>query len=161
LTPTCASAQRRAELPPTRADFLLREGRWAEAESEYYAQSDRNPRDPVARAALGRFIAMKGAVKPGSVLVEEARKFGLDAAVYRSLITPMKAIMDWRAETVSFRRDSTLAIRASRDPDVLFRIGLPRTDPEGRVPGSVDVRDVVWHDVVDRPIGLDSLNENG
>jgi hypothetical protein len=159
--PLSASAQRRGELPPARGDFLLRDGRWVEAESEFYAQSDKAPRDAIARAALGRFLAMRGAVKPGSVLVEEAKKFGLDAATYRSLITPMKAILDWRTATANVRNDSTISIRTSRDPEVLFQVGLPKTDRNGRIEGSVDASEVIWHNVVDRPIGLDSLNERG
>lgn len=159
--PASATAQRRIDLPPSRADFLVREGRWTEAELEYYQQNDREPRNPQARAALGRYLAMKGAVRPGSVLVEEAKRFGLDNATYRALITPMKAILEFRADAAGFRRDSTLSIRASRDPEVLFQVGLPRTDRNGRVERSGDVDELIWHDVVDRPIGLDSLNERG
>ena len=159
--PFTLTAQRSASLPPTRADFLLDEGRWVEAEAQFYQQSTRMPRDPVARAALGRYLAMKGALRPGSVLIDEARKFGLDAATARALLEPMKAILEWRADAAAFSRDSTLTIRASRDPDVLFRIGLPRTDRNGRAEPSSNADELIWHDVVDRPIGLDSLGEAG
>jgi hypothetical protein len=155
-----ADAQRAAELPPTRADFLLQEGRWTEAESEFYAQSDRMPRDPVSRAALGRFLAMKGEVKPGIVLIEEARKFGLDPATARALLDPMRAILEWRADAAQFKRDSTIPVRAARDASALFRIGLPRTDRNGRIKRG-QLAETVWHDIVDRPIGLDSLRERG
>ena len=50
---------------------------------------------------------------------------------------------------------------ASRDPNVLFQVGLPRTDRDGRIASTQDVDELIWHDVVDRPIGLDSLNEPG
>ena len=40
-------------------------GCWPQAEEAYYAQSSARPRDPVARAALGRYLAMKGAVLSG------------------------------------------------------------------------------------------------
>ena len=109
--PASAIAQRRTDLPPSRADFLLREGRWSEAEFEYYSASDREPRNAQARAALGRYLAMKGAVRPGSVLVDEAKKFGLDNATYRTLITPMKAILEFRADAAGFRSDSMIGIR--------------------------------------------------
>jgi hypothetical protein len=159
--PAASRAQRIPQLPPTRADFLLREGRWAEAESEFYLQSDRMPRDPVARAALGRFLAMKGAVRPGSILVEEAKKFGLEAMTARALLEQMKAIIEWRSDAASFQRDTTMAIRTSRDAGVLFRVGMPRTDRNGRMRGSSDASELVWHDIVDRPIGLDSVNAPG
>ena len=159
--PLSARAQSATTLPPTRADFLLEEGRWAEAESEFYRQSERAPKDPVARAALGRFIAMKGAVRPGSVLVEEARKFGLDPRVAHELLVTMRSILEWRAAGAELKRDTTVAIHESPDPAVLFRMPLPRTNHEGRILGSGSASEMVWHDVVDRPIGLDSVNEHG
>ena len=104
-------AQQRHPLPLTRADELLDEGRWSEAEALFYQQSEGSPRDPLARAALGRFIAMKGAVRPGIVLIEEARQFGLDAATARELLAPLRAILDWRAAAAELKKDSTLTVR--------------------------------------------------
>jgi len=150
-------AQSRATLPMTRADALLEEGRWTEAEALFYSQAERATRDPVARAALGRFVAMKGAVRPGMVLIEEARQFGLDPVTARAMIAPLRAILDWRAAAGEMTKDSTLAVRVPLEGDALFRIALPRTDSRG-VSTS---RDVVWHDVVDRGIGLDSLLTRG
>lgn len=152
-------AQESAPLPPSRADSLLASGRWAEAEAAYYLQSERAPRNPVARAALGRFIAMKGAVRPGMVLIAEARKFGLDRETTRELVTPLSAILAWRSDAAAFKRDSTLGARPPNDRKALFQIALPRTDADGR-PLTVQssVSEVTWHDVVDRQIGLDSLN---
>lgn len=63
-----------------RADTLLIAGRIFEAESLYYIAVRRGPRDPVARLALGRYLAQRGALKVGAVLMEEARYFGGDAA---------------------------------------------------------------------------------
>jgi hypothetical protein len=152
-------AQGSAPLPPTRGDSLLAEGRWAEAEAAYYQQSERAPRDPVARAALGRFIAMKGAVRPGMVLIAEARKFGLDRETTRALVTPLSAILEWRSEASAFKRDSTLVARPPNDRRALYQIALPRTDAEGRpLPPLGGVSEVTWYDVVDRQIGLDSIN---
>ena len=155
-------AQDSAPLPPTRGDSLLAEGRWAEAEASYYQQSERAPRDPVARAALGRFIAMKGAVRPGMVLIAEARKFGLDKEKTRALVTPLSAILQWRSDATALKRDSTLGARPPNDYRALFQIALPRTDLDGRpLAPQGGVSEVTWHDVVDRPIGLDSLNVRG
>ncbi len=63
-----------------RADTLLIAGRVFAAESLYYIAARRAPRDPVARLALGRYLAQRGALKVGAVLMEEARYFGGDAA---------------------------------------------------------------------------------
>jgi hypothetical protein len=142
----------------TRADALLEEGRWSEAEALFYSQAERASRDPVARAALGRFVAMKGAVRPGMVLIEEARQFGLDPVTARALIAPLRAILEWRAAAGEMTTDSTLTVRVPLNGDALFRIALPRTDSRGRVRPSGDI---VWHDVVDRGIGLDSLGARG
>jgi hypothetical protein len=61
-----------------RADTLLIAGRVFAAESLYYVAVRRSPRDPVARLALGRYLAQRGALKVGAVLMEEARFFGGD-----------------------------------------------------------------------------------
>lgn len=152
-------AQQRHPLPVTRADELLDEGRWSEAEALFYQQSEGSPRDPIARAALGRFIAMKGAVRPGIVLIEEARQFGLDAATARELLAPLRAILEWRTAAAELKRDSTLTVRVPRQAAAIFQIPLPRTDADGRpIREQGDVSETVWYDVVDRTIGLDSLS---
>ena len=154
-----AHAQQRHALPLTRADELLDEGRWSEAEALFYQQSENSPRDPIARAALGRFIAMKGAVRPGIVLIEEARQFGLDPAIARELLAPLRAILEWRTAAADFKRDSTVAVRVPPQGTAIFQIPLPRTDADGRtIREQGDVIEIVWHDVVDRAIGLDSLS---
>ncbi len=63
-----------------RADTLLIAGRIFAAESLYYIAVRRGPRDPGARLALGRYLAQRGALKVGAVLMEEARYFGGDPA---------------------------------------------------------------------------------
>lgn len=158
-TANVVRAQDSAPLPPSRADSLLADGRWAEAEAAYYQRSARAPRDPVARAALGRFIAMKGAVRPGMVLIAEARRFGLDKETTRKLVTPLSTILEWRSEAAAFQRDSTFGARPPNDPKALFQIVLPRTDADGRpLTDQSGVSEVTWYDVVDRQIGLDSIN---
>ena len=62
------------------ADSLLAAGRVTAAESLYYAASSASPRDPGPRAALGRYLAARGALRIGAVLLEEARVFGGDTA---------------------------------------------------------------------------------
>lgn len=155
-----AAGQYRGDpLPVTRADVLLDEGRWAEAESMFYQQSERAPRDPVARAALGRFIAMKGAVKTGMVLMEEARKFGLDATTTRDLIAPWRAIQAWRDMATEFRKDSTFFVRQPDTRDGLFQVALPYRAGESRAGGGVS--ELRWHEVVPRAVGIDSIDARG
>ncbi len=80
------------------ADSLLAEGRLAAAESVYYAAARSYPRDPLIRAALGKFIAARGGVKAGAVLLEEAQFFGGDsAALARSLVPLFVRLSDYRS----------------------------------------------------------------
>lgn len=154
--PEPASGQwARSPLPRTRADVLLDAGLWPQAEEAYYAQSGLRPRAPAARAALGRYLAMKGAVLPGTILIEEALQFGLDSAVARALLKPWRSVMEWR-EIAKIGADSTLRVRPPRDSAALFQLPLPAR----AVPGAsarARARDTVWADVVPRMIGSDSL----
>jgi len=70
-------------------DSLLALGRLASAESAYYAAARARPRDPLVRAALGRFLAARGATRVGTVLLEEARQFGGDSAGLARALVPM------------------------------------------------------------------------
>src|SRR5687768_17795840 len=80
------------------ADSLLAEGRLAAAESVYYAAVRQHPRDPLARAALGRFLAARGGTRAGAVLLEEAQFFGGDsAALARSLVPLYVRLGDYDA----------------------------------------------------------------
>lgn len=83
------------------ADSLLASGRVSTAESAYYATSSARPRDAVARAALGRYLASRGALRIGAVLLEEARLFGGDSAsIARSLAPIYGSLGDYRALAV-------------------------------------------------------------
>ena len=83
------------------ADSLLAAGRVSTAESAYYATSSARPRDAIARAALGRYLASRGALRPGAVLLEEARLFGGDSAsIARSLAPIYGSLGDYRALAV-------------------------------------------------------------
>ena len=70
-------------------DSLLALGRVASAESAYYAAARQRPRDPAARAALGRYLAARGATRVGTVLLEEARQFGGDSAAIARTLVPL------------------------------------------------------------------------
>jgi hypothetical protein len=85
LLPRAAQAQ---ELL-ARADSLMNAGRVFAAESIFYYMVRRDPRDPAARLALGRYLAARGALKVGAVLMEEARYFGGDPAVVATALAPV------------------------------------------------------------------------
>ena len=75
------------------ADSLLAAGHLFAAESAYYAASRARPRDPVARAALGRYLAARGATRVAAVLLEEAQFFGGDSAALARVLAPLYARM--------------------------------------------------------------------
>jgi hypothetical protein len=145
----------RSPLPRSRADVLLDAGLWPQAEEAFYAQSRQRPRSPVPRAALGRYLAMKGAVLPGTILMEEALRFGLDSAVAQAMLKPWRSVLEWRT-IATIHADSSLVVRPPRDSTALFQLPLPpRTGASGTARPSG--RDTVWADVVPRLIGSDSL----
>ena len=159
LAATPARAQwGRSPLPRSRADVLLDAGLWPQAEEAYYAQSRVNPRAPAPRAALGRFLAMKGAVLPGTILIEEAQKFGLDPVVARRMLRPWRAVLGWRS-IATISADSLVTVRPPQDSTALFQLALPSSrsaSVRGAIIGS-RTRDTIWADVVPRTIGSDSL----
>lgn len=71
------------------ADSLLAEGKLAAAESAYYAEARARPRNPVVRAALGKFLAARGGTRAGAVLLDEARFFGGDSAALARALVPL------------------------------------------------------------------------
>lgn len=145
----------RSPLPRSRADALLDAGLWEQAEEAYYAQSRVRPRAPTPRAALGRYLAMKGAVMPGTVLIEEALRFGLDSTVARAMLAPWRDVLGWRT-IATIRSDSSLRVRPPRDSTALFRLPLP-SRAAAETGTTANSRDTVWADVVPRLIGSDSL----
>lgn len=157
LTNGDAHAQR-AQLPRTRADRLLESGLWPQAEEAYYAQSRVRPRDPIARAELGRYLAMKGAVLPGTVLIEEAMQFGLDSALGQRLLRPWRAVLAYRSMS-TLQMDSVIRARPPLDSLSLFRISLPGNVMNPMRPDERD-RTPLWVDIVSRQIGLDSAGSD-
>jgi hypothetical protein len=149
-----ARAQR-AQLPRTRADVLLASGLWPQAEEAYYAQSSIRTRDPVSRAALGRYLAMKGAVLPGTVLIEEAMQFGLDSALGKRLLRPWRSVLAYRS-IANLQADSVIQGRAPQDSLSLVRISFPGGVMNPMRRNAADPRPL-WVDVVPRQIGVDSV----
>jgi hypothetical protein len=149
LAPARADAQE-AVLPRSATDALIDAGRWTEAEEMLYAAVRSRPRDPIARARLGRYLAMKGALRPGLVLIEEAAEFGLPASTTRALAAPIRAWLDWRDRDGLLERDSAVVVRPSSNPEALLRLPI--------VHGA---RDTVWTDLVPRLIGRDGADGPG
>jgi hypothetical protein len=89
--PLLAAAPLHAQGVLTRADNLLRVGRMFAAETLYYYAVRRAPRDPDARLALGRYLAARGALRIGAVLMEEARYFGADSKRVAVYLAPVYA----------------------------------------------------------------------
>lgn len=80
------------------ADTLLIAGRVFSAESLYYRAVRMDSHDPSARLALGKYLASRGALRVGAVLMEEARYFGADQAeVARALAPVYQALGDYAA----------------------------------------------------------------
>lgn len=80
------------------ADTLLIAGRVFSAESLYYRAVRMDSHDPAARLALGKYLAARGALRVGAVLMEEARYFGADQAqVARALAPVYEALGDYAA----------------------------------------------------------------
>lgn len=81
-----------------RGDSLFAAGDVWNAESVYYAAVRAEPRNPAARLALGRYLAARGALRIGTVLMEEARYFGGDPATVARELAPLYARLgDWRS----------------------------------------------------------------
>ena len=76
-----------------RADSLLNAGALQRAESLYYAGVQARPRDPMARLALGRYLASRGAPRVGMTLLEEAVQFGGDPAVVNADLAPIYLVL--------------------------------------------------------------------
>jgi hypothetical protein len=143
-----ASRGQEGVLPTSEAEALIDAGRWTDAEEMLYAAVRARARDPVARARLGRYLAMKGALRTGLVLIEEAGEFGLPSSSVRALTVPIRTLLDWRERESTMAQDSTVAVRPPSSPGALLRFPLVR--------GSR--RDTLWADLVPRMIGFDSVS---
>jgi hypothetical protein len=90
-----------------------------------YAGVRARPRDPIARARLGRYLAMKGALRPGSC---SWRKRESSAAVDHGARArdADPQLLDWRERVASSARDSTIFVRPPAGAGALMRLPLER-----------------------------------
>ena len=104
----------------TRADSMLSWGQVFSAESLYYRAASMEPRNPAARLALGRYLAARGVLRVGAVLMEEALYFGGNAdTVARHLAPVYAALGDWR--TLATLRGATLSFGERARAEWLMR----------------------------------------
>lgn len=83
---------------PSAAETAFAAGRLDVAESALYDAVRRAPRDPSARGTLGGFLASRGRLRVGAVLLEEARQFGAEAkTVDARLAQVYEWLGDWEA----------------------------------------------------------------
>ena len=91
-----AQAARATDASP--ADVAIAQGRLDDAEQALFAASARASHEPSARGALGMFLASRGRLKVGAVLLEEARQFGGDASVIDARLARIYSWLgDWTA----------------------------------------------------------------
>ena len=80
------------------ADAAIAQGRLDDAEQMLFAASSRSTHEPSARGALGMFLASRGRLKVGAVLLEEARQFGGDAGIIDTRLARVYSWLgDWAA----------------------------------------------------------------
>ncbi len=97
-----------------RADSLLGAGEIVRAEALYYSVSRQQTRHPQARAALGGYLASRGAFLVGATLLEEAIAFGGDTASLETQRAPiLQAAGDW-AQLAALRRASLTGAERAR-----------------------------------------------
>ncbi len=98
LAGACLTAQDIRPVVPAEADVAISEGRLADAEKLLFDASFAAARDPAARGALGIFLASRGRLKVGAVLLDEARQFGGDPTVIDARLARIDAWLgDWAA----------------------------------------------------------------
>ena len=129
-------------------DSLLAGGQVAPAESLYFAYAASNPRDPIARAALGRYLGARGASRVGAVLLEEARFFGgnprtvaIDLAPLYRALGDYRALVTLPASPLSMTERAQAAWLASHPPTLQMpdSLGVPYT-PAGDGLGTLTIR---------------------
>jgi hypothetical protein len=128
------------------ADSAFSAGNIALADSLYYIAVRYWPRDPQARAALGRYLGARGKLKPAIVLLEEARMFGGDPREIGLQLAPLyERLGEWRGlltlpgsplsmaerRRAAWLSENPFAMRS--DGQASTMVGAPRGDTIARV----------------------------
>ncbi len=86
----------KAQRPPSPTAAAIANGDLDAIERRRYEAVRRSPRDARARAALGEWLASRGQLRSGAVLLEEARLFGGDAAAIAARLRHVYTwLRDW------------------------------------------------------------------
>jgi len=151
---------------PTPADVAERSGNLDETERLLYAAVRRSPREPSARGALGAWLASRGQLRTGAVLLEEARLFGGDAKVIAARLEHIYSwLRDWssllalpssplspgeqlRAQVLTDRGSEVLGADSVEVPFAPLEVGAL-----GRVPMVIGT-DTLWGEVDPQVEGL-------
>jgi hypothetical protein len=92
------AAQGVREPAQSAADVAIAQGRLDAAETALFGAASRAPHEPSARGALGNYLASRGRLRVGAVLLEEARKFGGDSSIIDARLARIYAWLgDWAA----------------------------------------------------------------
>jgi hypothetical protein len=166
LSAAVVPAQEQQPRPTSAADTAFAAADIPRAESLYYMAVRMQPRDPVAREALGGYLAMRGASRIAAVLLEEARMFGGDPARIATQLTPLyESLGDWRAllslpgAALTLPRRRRVAWLAEHPPTIradstsLALTGTVRGDTMGRITIRIAGRPVVAI-IVARDVGV-------
>jgi len=161
-----ARAQRVRAVLPAPADAALSTGDLDAAERALYSASRRAPREPAARGALGAWLASRGQLRVGAVLLEESRLFGGDAtAIAMRLEHVYTWLRDWASlaalpasplSPAEKTRAQVLADRGSEaiGADSVVVLFAPlEVGTLGRVPMVIG-RDTLWGEVDPQAAGL-------
>jgi hypothetical protein len=81
------------------ADVAIATGRLEDAEQLLFAASSRATHEPSARGALGMYLASRGRLRIGTVLLEEARQFGADP---QEIDARLARIYPWLGDWAAF-----------------------------------------------------------
>ncbi len=111
----------------------MRVGRVFAAESVYYWAATSSPKDPVARLALGRYLASRGALRTAATLMEEARLFGGDPRLVAAELAPIYERLG------EYRALASLADSPLSPAEQMRAVWLRDNRPTRRGPASVIV----------------------
>lgn len=151
---------------PAPADAAMSTGDLDATERALYAASRRAPREPTARGALGAWLASRGQLRVGAVLLEESRLFGGDpVAIAARLAHVYTWLRDWAtlsalpASPLSPGEKKRASVLAERGSEVIGAdtVVVPFAPLElgalGRVPLLIGT-DTLWAEIDPQSEGL-------
>ncbi len=151
---------------PSPAETALSTGDFDAAERALYSAARRAPRDPSARGALGAWLASRGQLRIGAVLLEEARLFGGEPRAIAARLQHVYAwLRDWASlaalpgsplSPAETERARLLALRGNEatGPDTVVVAFAPlEVGALGRMPVRIG-GDTLWGEIDPQVEGL-------